>query len=118
MDHVHDDCETQLNEAEDRIIKLQHELDELNNRIRKMSKGDLGPESILSGYEVLVKSIMARKNELIAELDKANEENKRLRKALQRIQQAEIASMKPNSVALYQMFIRETAEQALKETSR
>ena len=62
--------------------ELQAELNAVIERIRKMSKGDLGPESILSGYAVLVKSLMKRKNTLIAELDKAKEENKRLREEL------------------------------------
>ncbi len=52
--------------------------------------------------------------QLQAELDTANNEKKRLRTALDKIQNAKIANMKPNSVALYRMFIKETSEQALK----
>ena len=43
--------------------------------------------------------------------------NQQLRDALQKIHDARIANMKPNSVALYQMFVKETAEQALKEVA-
>ena len=57
---------------------LQAELDEANERIKKMSKGDLGPESILSGYSVLVKSLEKRRNELRSELHTALAENEDL----------------------------------------
>ncbi len=53
---------------------------------------------------------------LQAGLATANDENKRLRDAIQKMQNAKIANMKPGSVALYQMFIKETAEQALNPT--
>ncbi len=62
-----------------KIIKqLRTELDKANERIKKMSKGDLGPESILSGYNVLVKSLEKRRNELRAELHTAKAENEDL----------------------------------------
>ncbi len=55
--------------------------------------------------------------QLQTELEEHQTANKRLRDALQKIQNAKIANMKPNSVALYQMFVKETAEQALKEVA-
>ncbi len=65
-----------------KIIKqLRTELDKANERIKKMSKGDLGPESILSGYSVLVKSLEKRRNELRVELHTAKAENERLKES-------------------------------------
>lgn len=44
-----------------------------------MKKGDLEPESILSGYSVLVKSLETRRDELRDQLTTANKEIERLR---------------------------------------
>ncbi len=63
----------------DELEQLQADLATAEERIKKMSKGDLGPESILSGYSVLVKSLEKRRDELRDSLTTAREENKRLR---------------------------------------
>ena len=57
----------------------------------------------------------SRIEQLRADLAKAKQENERLRDALGKINTAKVANTKPNSVALYQMFVKETSEQALKE---
>ncbi len=50
---------------------------------------------------------------LKAKIDTAKAANKRLRDALQKLRDAEVSNMKPKSIALYLLFIKETAEQAL-----
>lgn len=58
-----------------RIADLQSALTKSEERIKKMSKGDLGPESILSGYSVLVKSLEERRDELRDSLTTSEAEN-------------------------------------------
>lgn len=62
--------------------QLQAQLATADERIKKMSKGDLGPESILSGFSVLVQSLEKRRDELRDGLTTANKEIERLREAL------------------------------------
>ena len=51
-------------------------------------------------------------------IDFLNKENKGLRTALVKINNGFVANMKPNSVALYQSFVKETAEQALSQNDK
>ena len=95
MSESKSEMETRLDERAGQIKKLKSRLTVAEDRIKKMSKGDLGPESRLAGYSVLVKSLEKRRDELRDQLA-ASERTIETLKAEVVIQQseAEIAKQK------------------------
>lgn len=91
--------QTELDSAKEEanISKRMNKIDELQAENERLNE-------LVYAYE----SVRAPINPLHAA-------NQQLRDALKKIQNAKIANMKPNSVALYQTFVKETATKALEE---
>ncbi len=62
-----------------------------------------------------IRSLRSEVKQLQTELDEAKAANKRMRDALEKLRDAKIANIRPASVALYLLFVKETAGQALEE---
>ena len=86
--NILDDLAKKLKEitGEQNVWESVKKLTAANERIKKMSKGDLSPESIFAGYSILVKSLEERQDELRDQLAAADEKNKRLRDVLEEIE--------------------------------
>ncbi len=97
-------------------VGIKEYVPKLQAQLTTAKEGRRAAAGILDDLAKKLKEITGEQNvwEAVKQLAPANDENKRLRDAIQKMQNAKIANMKPGSVALYQMFIKETAEQALK----
>lgn len=91
MSESKSEMETRLDERAGQIKKLQSRLTVAEDRIKKMSKGDLGPESIFAGHSVLVKSLEKHWDELRDQLATADKQLTAARKQIIEYEQTEAA---------------------------
>ena len=88
----------------DEIRQLQTKLDTANEKIETYK------DALASKFNAAMCDALSP---LKAKIDMAKAANQRLRDALEKLRDAEISNMKPKSIALYLLFIKETAGQAL-----
>lgn len=105
---------------QNRIYLLREEVQQLQGRLKAMYAGDLSPESRLSGYKFVTNKQKEQNEQLrtdiermAKQIDEQNKENKRLKKALGRVDMIE-KGCKSRGVG-YDIEVHRIVDQALKE---